>query len=99
MYAVGIDSGTQGTKALIVDFKGKVRGRGYAPHLSIPNLKPGESEQDPKVWVEAMQKAMAVALKESRVNPKKIVSLGVSGQQHGFVPLDKGGLVVRPSKL
>ena len=99
MYAVGIDSGTQGTKALIVDFKGKVRGRGFAPHRSIPNLKPGESEQDPRVWVEALQKALASALKESKANPRKIVSLGVSGQQHGFVPLDGRGHPVRPAKL
>src|SRR4030043_1821199 len=99
MYAVGIDSGTQGTKALIVDFKGKVRGRGYSSHRSIPNLKPGESEQDPRVWVEALQKALAAALNESKVNPRKIVSLGVSGQQHGFVPLDKSGRPVRPAKL
>jgi xylulokinase len=99
MYAVGIDSGTQGTKALIVDFKGKVRGRGYAPHRSIPNLKPGESEQDPRVWVEALQKALVAALTESKVNPSKIVSLGVSGQQHGFVPLDGRGHPVRPAKL
>jgi xylulokinase len=99
MYAIGIDSGTQGTKALIVDFKGKVRGRGYAPHRAVPNLKPGESEQDPQVWLEAAQKAMAAALSESKVNAKKIVSLGVSGQQHGFVPLDKNGRPVRPAKL
>jgi xylulokinase len=99
MYAIGIDSGTQGTKALIVDFKGKVRGRGYAPHRSIPNLKPGESEQDPLVWVEAMQNALVAALTESKVNPGKIVSLGVSGQQHGFVPLDGSGHPVRPAKL
>src|SRR4030067_1419922 len=99
MYAVGRDSGTQGTKALIVDVKGKVRGRGFAPHRSIPNLKPGESEQDPRVWVEALQKALASALKESKANPRKILSLGVSGQQHGFVPLDKNGHPVRPAKL
>src|SRR4030042_74729 len=99
MYAIGIDSGTQGTKALVVDVKGKVRGRGYAPHLSVPNLKPGESEQHPQAWVEATQKAMTAALTESKVNPKKIVSLGVSGQQHGFVPLDKSGRPVRPAKL
>jgi xylulokinase len=99
MYAIGIDSGTQGTKALVVDFRGKVRGRGYAPHLSVPNLKPGESEQHPQAWVEATQKAMTAALNESKVNPKKIVSLGVSGQQHGFVPLDKSGRPVRPAKL
>jgi len=99
MYAIGIDSGTQGTKVLVVDFKGRVRGRGTAPHRSIPDLKPGESEQDPQVWVEAAQKALAEALKESRVNPRKVVSLGISGQQHGFVPLDKGGRLVRPAKL
>ena len=99
MYAIGIDSGTQGTKALVVDFKGKVRGRGFGPHRSIPNLKPGQSEQDPLVWVEAIQKALTSALAESKVNPKRIVSLGVSGQQHGFVPLDKNGHPVRPAKL
>jgi xylulokinase len=99
MYAIGIDSGTQGVKALVIDFKGKVRGRGHAPHHSVPNLNPGESEQDPQVWVEAAQKALAAALGEAKVNPKKIVSLGVSGQQHGFVPLDKNGRPVRPAKL
>ncbi|OGD35642.1 MAG: xylulokinase, partial [Candidatus Aminicenantes bacterium RBG_19FT_COMBO_58_17] len=58
-----------------------------------------ESEQDPRVWVEALQKALASALKESKANPRKIVSLGVSGQQHGFVPLDGRGHPVRPAKL
>ncbi len=99
MYAVGIDSGTQGTKVLIVDFKGKVRGRGAAPHRQVPNLKPGESEQDPRVWTEALGKALTKALNESHINPKKIVSLGISGQQHGFVPLDANGRPIRPAKL
>jgi xylulokinase len=99
MYAIGIDSGTQGTKALVVDFKGKVRGRGYAVHRSISGLMPGESEQDPQVWADATEKALTAALSESNVNPKKIVSFGVSGQQHGFVSLDKNGRPVRPAKL
>jgi xylulokinase len=99
MYAIGIDSGTQGTKAIVVDFKGQVRGRGYAAHISIQDLKPGESEQDPQVWVAATEKALTSALRESEVDPKKIASLGVSGQQHGFVPLDKSGRPVRPAKL
>ena len=99
MYAVGIDSGTQGTKVLIVDFKGKVRGRGAAPHRSVIGLEPGENEQDPRVWVDALQKALTKALKEARIQPGKIVSLGVSGQQHGFVPLDEKGKPIRPAKL
>ncbi|MGB7294090.1 MAG: FGGY family carbohydrate kinase, partial [Candidatus Aminicenantales bacterium] len=99
MYAVGIDSGTQGTKVLIVDFKGKVRGRGAAPHRPVGGLKPGESEQDPRIWVEALQKALTKALAAAGINPRKIVSLGISGQQHGFVPLDEKGRPIRPAKL
>ncbi len=99
-YAVGIDSGTQGTKALVVDAaSGRVLGRGKAAHAMIEGLKPGASEQDPAVWIDAASKALAAALKESRVNPGKVVALGVSGQQHGFVPLDAGGRVIRPAKL
>lgn len=99
-YAVGIDSGTQGTKALVVDAgSGRVLGRGKAPHAMIEGLGPGASEQDPAVWVEAAEKALAAALKEARVDPGRVVALGVSGQQHGFVPLDAKGRVIRPAKL
>jgi len=99
-YAVGIDSGTQGTKALVVDFEtGRVLGRGYGPHAMIEGLGPGASEQDPASWVGAMETALAAALKEARIDAKKVVSLGVSGQQHGFVPLDAKGRPIRPAKL
>ncbi len=91
-YALGIDSGTQGTKALVVDIDtGRVLGRGRAPHAMIAGLAPGASEQDPATWVRAMDRAVAAALKEARIDPGKVVALGVSGQQHGFVPLDAKG--------
>ncbi|MEN6560515.1 MAG: xylulokinase [Acidobacteriota bacterium] len=99
-YAVGIDSGTQGTKALIVDAaSGRVLGRGRASHAMIRGLGPGASEQDPAVWTGAAGKALAAALREASVDPGKVVALGVSGQQHGFVPLDARGRVIRPAKL
>lgn len=100
VYAVGIDSGTQGTKALVVEAgSGRVLGRGKAPHAMVPGLGPGASEQDPAVWVRAAEKALAAALKEAGIDPGKVVAVGVSGQQHGFVPLDRKGLVIRPAKL
>ena len=100
IYAVGIDSGTQGTKALVVDFEtGRVLGRGYGPHAMVEGLGPGASEQDPASWVGAMETALAAALKEARIDAKKVVSVGVSGQQHGFVPLDGKGRPIRPAKL
>ncbi|HMA54211.1 MAG TPA: xylulokinase [Acidobacteriota bacterium] len=99
-YAIGIDSGTQGTKALVVDVgSGRVIGRGKSPHAMIEGLGPGASEQDPAVWVEATEKALAGALKEARAGAGNVVAIGVSGQQHGFVPLDVKGEVIRPAKL
>jgi xylulokinase len=99
MYAIGVDSGTQGTKVLIVSFDGKVKGRGYGPHRLVAGLRRGESEQQPRVWTEALEKALLAALNEARISPKDIVSWGVSGQQHGLVPLDKKGIPIRPAKL
>lgn len=100
MYAVGVDSGTQGTKVLIVDFESSaVLGGGFSAHKMVESLRPGESEQDPQVWVEAFQRALRQALKEAKIDPAKIVSLGVSAQQHGFVPLGKDGHPLRPAKL
>ncbi len=99
MIAVGVDSGTQGTKVLLVDFAGKILSRGYAPHTFPAGLKPGESEQQPEMWLEAFENALREALDKSRSDPAKIVSLGVSGQQHGFVPLDKAGKPIRRAKL
>jgi len=99
MYAIGVDSGTQGTKVLIVDFDGKIISSGRAPHRFVDTLRPGNSEQDPHVWIQALEKALSQALKNAPINPQEIVSLGVSGQQHGFVPLDEEGHPIRPAKL
>ena len=97
---IGVDSGTQGTKVLIVDADtGTVLGRGAAPHAMIAGLKPGENEQDPRVWTSALEAALALALREAAVDPGRIAALGVSGQQHGFVPLDADGAPLRPAKL
>ncbi len=99
MYAIGVDSGTQGTKVLIVDFDGKIRSTGRAPHRFVEGLKPGESEQDPHIWIEALEKALGQAIRKADIRPQDIVSLGVSGQQHGFIPLDNEGQPIRPAKL
>ncbi len=97
---VGIDSGTQSTKALIVDAKsGKVLGTGSAGYDLIPNLPPGAKEQHPEDWTAATAKAVTAALKAAKAAPGEVVAIGVSGQQHGFVPLDAEGTVIRPAKL
>jgi xylulokinase len=97
---IGIDSGTQSTKALVVDARsGKVLGSGSSAYDLIVGLPPGAKEQHPHTWREATAKAIKAALKEAKAGAGEVVAIGVSGQQHGFVPLDKAGEVIRPAKL
>jgi xylulokinase len=65
----------------------------------IEGLKPGTSEQDPQTWIDALENALLKALKAAKINPSEILSLGVSGQQHGCVPLNDNGIPIRPAKL
>jgi len=97
---LGIDSGTQSTKALAIDAStGRVLGAGSSPYDVLPNLPAGHKEQHPKTWVEATTQAVLGALKTARARGSEVVAIGVSGQQHGFVPLDAQGKVIRPAKL
>jgi xylulokinase len=97
---IGIDSGTQSTKALVVDAKnGKVLGSGAQAYDLIPNLPPGAKEQHPQSWREATASAIRQALRSAKATASEVKAIGVSGQQHGFVPLDKDGEVIRPAKL
>ena len=98
MY-LGIDCGTQGTKALLLDAdSGRVLGQGSASHelISGPN---GRREQDTEQWTSAFEKATAAALAEAGVDGSQVLGIGVSGQQHGLVTLDADGQVLRPAKL
>src|SRR6266536_4350334 len=97
---VGIDSGTQSTKVIVLDANsGKVLAASAEPYDLIPNLAPGAKEQHPHTWRDAAQKAVRKALALAAARPGEVKAIGVSGQQHGFVPLDKNGQVIRPAKL
>ena len=97
---IGIDSGTQSTKALVVDAKsGKVLGEGSRAYGLIGGLPAGAKEQHPADWIDATESSIRAALKQARATAGEVRAIGVSGQQHGFVPLDKKGEVIRPAKL
>ncbi len=97
---LGIDSGTQSTKVLVVDAKnGKVLGAASEAYGLIPNLPPGAKEQHPHTWRAATAKAIKAALKQAKAQANEVKAIGVSGQQHGFVPLDNNGEVIRAAKL
>ncbi len=95
-YFVGIDCGTQGTKALLLRGDGTATGRGYARHALIEKPS-GAREQEPRWWVEALCEAVAGAMAGHPT--ATVCALGVSGQQHGLVVLDEAFEVIRPAKL
>jgi D-xylulose kinase len=97
---IGIDSGTQSTKALIVDAQsGKVLASAAQAHGLLPNLPPGAKEQHPHTWREATGSVIRQVIRGARAVASEVKAIGVSGQQHGFVPLDAAGEVIRPAKL
>lgn len=96
---LGIDCGTQGTKAIILDAaSGQVLGQGAAAHTMISGAN-GRREQDTHQWLEAFALATRQALLAADVDGQSILGIGVSGQQHSLVLLDDEGEVLRPAKL
>lgn len=97
---IGIDSGTQSTKALVVDANtGKALASGSQAYELIQGLPAGAKEQHPHTWRDAAASSIRQAMRKARASGSEVVAIGVSGQQHGFVPLDDAGEVIRAAKL
>ncbi|RJT42537.1 xylulokinase [Mesorhizobium waimense] len=97
MY-LGLDLGTSGVKALLIDAGQTVVGSGHGS-LDVSRPHPGWSEQDPTHWIQACETAIA-ELKAS--HPRQLASvkgIGLSGQMHGATLLDAADKVLRPCIL
>jgi xylulokinase len=95
---LGIDIGTSGTKTLAMREDGKILATVTIEYpLSSP--KPGWSEQNPFDWWNATVKSVPKILKKGKIKPGNIAGIGLSGQMHGSVFLDKKNQVIRPAIL
>lgn len=101
--ALGLDVGTQGTKGLVVDLgEGRVVARAARSYGLLPGLPPGAAEQHPDTWTDAVRAVVRELLGAGPgacIDAREVGALGVSGQQHGFVPVDADGAAIRPAKL
>jgi len=97
MNYLGIDVGTGGTRALIMDLQGHVVASASAEHQHFASPRPGWAEQDPRDWWQACGAAVRKALQLGNVRPEDIGCVGFSGQMHGAVLLDPADEVVRPA--
>jgi xylulokinase len=93
---LGIDIGTQSVKAVVYDAEAKECVEAAAAPLDLYQTSAGVAEQLSEWWVTALQEAL------EQIDPQvrqRICAIGVSGQQHGFVPLGESGEVLAPIKL
>lgn len=95
-YVIGVDCGTSGTKTVLFDEKGTVIS---SVTIEYPMYQPknGYAEQDPADWANAMINTIKAVMTKSGVNKDDVAGVGISGQMHGLVMLDKDDNVLRKS--
>jgi xylulokinase len=98
MAFLGIDIGTSGTKTLAVDHKGKILASDTQEYPCY-TPKPLWSEQDPDDWWNAVVKSVKNVVRKSKLKPADVKGIGLSGQMHGSVFLDKNDKVIRKALL
>ena len=95
---LGIDVGTSGTKAIVVGDDGGILGTGTGHHEPlIP--RGGWSEQPPDDWWDSTVAAISLACDDAGISPRTIDGIGLTGQMHGLVALDRSMTPIRPSML
>ena len=95
-YVIGVDLGTSGTKTVLFSTDGQPIA---SKTIEYPLYQPqnGWAEQAPEDWWHAACGSMKEVISKSGINPKDIKGIGISGQMHGLVMLDKSGNVLRRS--
>jgi xylulokinase len=100
MFYIGIDSGTQSTKAVVLDLNsGILVAQSSQAYELISGLPAGHLEQHPSDWITAVKVTISSCLEQLGSRRSEVRGIGVSGQQHGLVVLDANDEVIRPAKL
>jgi xylulokinase len=97
MKLLGIDVGTGGSRALVMDEAGHVVASATVEHAPFASPKPGWAEQDPRDWWRATTNAVRAVLASGDVSAEEIGCVGLTGQMHGAVLLDDGDAPLRPA--
>lgn len=97
MNLLGIDVGTGGTRAVLIDSEGRILVSATVEHVPFASPRTGWAEQEPPDWWRAASAAVRAVLSSEDVRPEEIDAVGLSGQMHGAVLLDEQDEVVRPA--
>jgi xylulokinase len=99
MKLLGIDVGTGGTRAVLVDSHGRVLSAATAEHAPMRSPRIGWAEQSPEDWWSAACQAIQSCLAKGSTSAQDVTGIGLTGQMHGLVLLDAEDQVVRPALL
>ena len=99
IHLLGIDVGTGGTRAIVIDSSGVVIASAESEHVAFESLQPGWAEQDPQDWWRAAIVAIPEALRKAHLHGSDIGCIGLVGQMHGAVLLDADDQVLRPALI
>jgi xylulokinase len=94
---LGLDIGTTGSRAVIINESGAVCSAASADHAPMTQHQHTWAEQEPEDWWRAAQEAIRAALAQGKISGANIAGLGLSGQMHCIVLLDSQHRVIRPS--
>jgi xylulokinase len=97
MKFLGIDVGTGGSRAVVIDEAGRVIDSATIEHVPFASPQPGWAEQDPDDWWRASAAAIRTVLANGKVETEEIACVGLTGQMHGAVLLDEHDEVLRPA--
>src|SRR5262249_28813872 len=93
---LGIDMGTGGTRALLINELGKVVASGTAEHQPFASPQNGWAEQNPLDWLRACGVGVRKSLASANARNEEAACIGFSGQMHGRGIPDESGSVIRP---
>ena len=99
MNFLGIDVGTGGSRAVLIDEQGNIVASATVEHSAFTSAYPGWAEHDPDEWWLASSAAIRSVLSMDGVRADEIGAVGLTGQMHGSVFLDDAGRVIRPALL
>jgi len=99
MLLLGIDVGTGGSRAVVINETGRIVASATVEHESFASPQTGWAEQDPDDWWRASVAAIREVVSHDNVSPDEIAAVGLSGQMHGSVLLNDRDEVVRPALI
>ena len=100
MYFLGVESAESETRAIVVDLESAtVVASASSPHTLVEGVPIGSQEQDPAMWISALDRTVKECLNSLGQDREQVVAMSVGAQSKGLVLLDDKNAIIRPAKI